>query len=105
MDSNLYMIEVNEMKIKKSTVPVVTTTLMMSTKKFKGIMAAALLLIFLILLMPTGTAYAEDGNEGIELVEHPSIPVIVFHIDESQGTIEDMNEDERDDGYHCSGRI
>ena len=104
MDSNLYIIEVNEMKIKKSTVPVVTTTLMMSTKKFKGIMAAALLLIFLILLMPTGTAYAEDGNEGIELVEHPSIPVIVFHIDESQGTIEDMNEDENHEKT-CSGTM
>ena len=106
MDSDLYMIEANEMKVKKSSVPVVTTTLMVSAKKFKGIMAA-LLLIFLILLMPIGTAYAKDGNDGnedIELIEHPSIPVIVFHIDESQGTIEDMNEDENHEKT-CSGTM
>lgn len=34
MDSDLYMIEANEMKVKKRSVPVVTTTLMVSAKKF-----------------------------------------------------------------------
>ena len=47
--------------------------------------AAALLLVILVLLMPGTAAYAADDDNGIDLIEHPSIPVIVLHIDETQG--------------------
>ena len=54
-------------------------------------MAAALLLMLLMLLLPKDAVYAEDE---IDLIEQPSLPVIVFHIDETEGaTIDDMHAD------------
>lgn len=64
--------------------------------------AATVLLILLVFLMTNNIAYAD---EEIDLIEHSSIPVIVLHIDETQGaTIDDMHADANHD-TECRGTM
>lgn len=65
---------------------------------------AAMLLLLLFLLTPGDAAYAEGEGDGTDLIEDPSIPVVVLHIDEEQGTIEQMNKD-KDHNTECHGTM
>ena len=52
-----------------------------------------------------GKGHAADDDNGIDLIEHPSIPVIVLHIDETQGaTIDEMHAD-TDHNTECHGTM
>lgn len=67
--------------------------------------AAVLLLILMILLMPKSAVYAKDANDELGLIEQPSLPVIVLHIDEPKGTeIDEMNADPKHN-TECSGTM
>ena len=52
-----------------------------------------------------GKGHAADDDNGIDLIEHPSIPVIVLHFDETQGaTIDEMHAD-TDHNTECHGTM
>ena len=56
----------------------------------------------MFLLLPNNAAYAEDNNDEIDLIDNPSIPVIVLHIDETNGaTIDEMHADENHNTECC----